>query len=268
MASGGCTLCYRKARSSKRDRDTSGNRWELGAAAFSGLTFGAMTATFSGWPAAYQEFFIGLEMDNSKSYFDAHRKQYLEKVKGPMEALIAALEPEFGPGKIARPNRDIRFSADKSPYKTNIYANVGTGARGGHVALGSKGLMSAAGRYELDPSLIPKFRDAVAADGSGRQLAKIVEKLEKDGYEVGGEELKRVPSGYPPDHPRARLLRHKRVFMWKNLGLHKWLGSGAAAEHVAKVWRDAQPLNDWFAKHVGSAEPGLGSDRGRGRGSR
>lgn len=227
-----------------------------------------MTDTFSGWPADYQEYFLGLEMDNSKAYFEAHRKQYLEKVKGPLEALVTVLEPEFGPGKVTRPNRDIRFSADKSPYKTRIYANVGMGAAGGHVGLDGNGLMAAAGRYELDPSLLPKFRDAVAAEATGSRLATIVETLEKAGYEIGGEELKRVPAGYPPDHPRARLLRHKRLFMWKNFGLQPWLGSRAAAEEVARVWRDAKPLNEWFAKHVGSAEGGPESARARGRGSR
>jgi len=212
---------------------------------------------------------MGLEMDNSKAYFEAHRKQYLEKVRAPMEALLEALEPEFGPGKVARPNRDIRFSADKSPYKTRIYANAGMAGKGGHVGLDRTSLIAAAGRYEMDPSLLPKFRAAVAAEGSGRQLAAIVENLEKAGYQLGGEELKRVPAGFPPDHPRARLLRHKRLFMWREFGLQKWLGSAAAAEHVAAVWRDAQPLNEWFAKHVGSAEVAPeGSARGRGRGNR
>lgn len=223
-----------------------------------------MESGFAGWPADYQEFFLGLEMDNSKAYFEAHRADYLEKVKGPLEALVAVLEPEFGPGKVTRPNRDLRFSRDKSPYKTRIYANVGIGSGGGHVSLDGNGLTAAAGRYGLDPSVLPRFREAVAAEAGGSRLAAIVASLEKAGYEVGGEELKRVPAGYPADHPRARLLRHKRLFMWRSFGLQPWLGSPSAAEHVATVWRAAKPLNDWFDKYVGPAETGVESARGRG----
>jgi uncharacterized protein (TIGR02453 family) len=203
---------------------------------------------FRGWTEDYQPYFIGLELDNSKSYFEAHRKIYLERVKGPMEALLADLEPEFGKGKIARPNRDIRFSSDKSPYKTRIYATI---ERGGYVSLDAKGLTAAAGHYELDKDQLDAFREAVVADKTGSQLLAIVHKLEAAGYEVGGEELKRTPPGLPADHPRARLLRHKRLYVWKNFGLNPWLGTAKAKDRVVEVWRDAQPLGDWFGRVLG-----------------
>ena len=202
---------------------------------------------FEGWSEDYQRFFIGLELDNSKRYFDANKKTYLERVRGPLEALLAELEPEFGKGKIARPNRDIRFSANKSPYKTNIYAMT----PGGYVALDAKGLTAAAGHYEMDKPQLDAFRVAVAADRSGRDLQAIVDRLETDGYEIGGEGPKRTPPGLPPDHPRARLLRHKRLYFWKGFGLQPWLGSAKAKERVAEVWRAGKPLEDWFHRHLG-----------------
>jgi uncharacterized protein (TIGR02453 family) len=204
-----------------------------------------MGAQFRGWPEEFQRFFIGLELDNSKRYFEANRKLYTDAVRAPMEALVAALEPEFGPGKIFRINRDLRFSADKSPYKTNIYAVVGMGGRGGYVSLDAKGLMVAAGRYELDAATLQKYRQAVAAAGAGAHLEALVERLESSGYQLGGEELKRVPAGYPKDHPRARLLRHKRLYAWKRFGLQPWLGSEEARERVIAAWRDVEPLNKW-----------------------
>lgn len=202
-----------------------------------------MAGVFQGWSEEFQPFFIGLELDNSKSYFEAHRKVYLELVKRPMELLLAELEPEFGKGKIFRANRDIRFSADKRPYKTNLAATV---ERGGYVSLDAKGLMVGGGRYHLDKPSIDAYRAAVAADRSGKELAGIVEKLEAGGYELGGEEMKRVPPGFPSDHPRARLLKFKGLIAWKNLGLHPWLGSAAARERIAGAWRDIQPLDRWF----------------------
>jgi uncharacterized protein (DUF2461 family) len=79
-----------------------------------------MEGSFSGWKGDFKGFFLGLQVNNSKPYFESHRKQYEHDVKAPMVALLADLEAEFGAARISRPNRDIRFSADKSPYKTNI----------------------------------------------------------------------------------------------------------------------------------------------------
>src|SRR5258708_40314915 len=86
-----------------------------------------MEGAFAGWRGDFKGFFLGLKLNNSKAYFESHRKQYEQDVKAPMVALLADLEAEFGPARISRPNRDIRFSADKSPYKTNIYATTGAG---------------------------------------------------------------------------------------------------------------------------------------------
>ena len=207
-------------------------------------------ATFKGWPEDFQPFFIGLELDNSKKYFEANRRTYEDSVKGPMVALIESLEPDFGPGKVFRANRDIRFSKDKSPYKTNIAADVGMGAKGGYLSLDARGFTVATGRYMMSPEEIAKFRKKVAADGSGAQLAAIVSRLEKSGYDIGGEELKCVPPPWPQDHPRAELLRRKSLYVWKNYGLKPWLGSSSARKYVVKTWTDAQPLNDWFKKNL------------------
>lgn len=204
-----------------------------------------MAGAFRGWTEDFQPFFIGLRLDNSKRYFDSHRQLYLEKVRGPMEALLADLEPEFGPGRVHRANRDTRFSADKSPYKLNVY---GTAQRGGYVALDAEGLTAAAGRYQLEREELDAFRRAVIADSSGDELLGIVEGLEAAGYQVHGEELKRTPPGLPPDHPRARLLRHKRVFFARHFGLHPWLGSARARDRVAEVWRAGRPLDDWLER--------------------
>ncbi|TMD21862.1 MAG: DUF2461 domain-containing protein [Chloroflexi bacterium] len=207
-------------------------------------------ATFKGWPEDFQRFFIGLELDNSKKYFEANRRAYEDSVKGPMVALLESLEPDFGPGKVFRANRDIRFSKDKSPYKTNIAADVGMGAKGGYLSLDARGFTVATGRYMLSPEEIAKFRKKVAADASGRQLAAIVSRLEKTGYDIGGEELKRVPPPWPQDHARAELLRRKSLYVWKNYGLQPWLGSSSARKYIVKMWSDAQPLNDWFKKNL------------------
>jgi len=72
-------------------------------------------STFAGFGERATDFFAGLEADNSKAYWEDHRATYEAEVRAPMLALLAALEPEFGPGTMFRPYRDVRFSKDKSP---------------------------------------------------------------------------------------------------------------------------------------------------------
>jgi len=209
-----------------------------------------MENRFAGWTGDFLGFFLGLRANNSKAYFEAHRRQYEEEVKGPMVALLADLEPEFGPARLARPNRDIRFSADKSPYKTNIYADA---QRGGYVALDASGLVAAGGRYMMDAQQLARFREAILAEGSGRRLVAIVAGLRDRNYEVGGQELKRVPPPHSRDHPRGDLLRHKRLIYWQRWEIGPWIATVEARERVAQAWRDGAELNAWLATHLDGA---------------
>ena len=204
---------------------------------------------FTGWKGDFRGFFLGLRVNNSKAYFEAHRKQYETQVKAPMLALLADLEAEFGPPhRVSRPNRDIRFSADKSPYKLNIYADV---ERGGYVSLDADGLMVAGGRYMVDADQLKRMREAVADERSGRRLVELVDELRRKGYDIGGLELKRVPPPYPQDHPRGELLRHKRLIYFKRWPLAPWIATPAACERVAEAWRDGAALNAWLNRYVG-----------------
>jgi uncharacterized protein (TIGR02453 family) len=206
-----------------------------------------MAGTFTGWRGDFQGFFLGLQANNSKSYFESHRRHYEEEVKGPMVALLAELEPEFGPARLSRPNRDIRFSADKSPYKTNIYAAA---RGGGYVALDASGLVAGGGRYVIDAPQLTHFRDAIAADRSGGELAATVDRLREKAYELGGQELKRVPRPHPQDHPRRDLLRHNRLMYWRRWAIGPWIATPEALDRVAQVWRDGAELNAWLTRHL------------------
>src|SRR3989442_14966296 len=86
------------------------------------LRRGVTTMAFRGWPAEALEFFEGLEADNTKAYWQEHKAVYETAVRPPMEQLLAELAPDWGDGRIHRPYRDIRFSPDKSPYRTHIAA--------------------------------------------------------------------------------------------------------------------------------------------------
>jgi uncharacterized protein (TIGR02453 family) len=213
-------------------------------------------AKFRGWPAEAIEFFEGLEADNSRSYWEDHKTVYTRDVRGPMEALLEQVEPEFGPGKIFRPNRDVRFSADKSPYKTAIGAVAHAEGSVFYVQLASDGLFAASGYYQMAKDQLARFREAVNDDATGEELVAIVADLERAKYDVGGEALRTAPRGYRPDHPRIRLLRHKGLTVGKAWPPAAWLGTAKAADRVVEVWRAAGPLNRWLQTHVGpSQEP-------------
>lgn len=207
---------------------------------------------FSGWPAEALEFYEGLTADNSRAYWTAHRACYERDVHAPMAALLAELESEFGEGKIFRPYRDVRFSADKSPYKTAIGATL---ARGGYIQLSADGLAAGSGMYQMAPGQLDRYRRAVAGDRAGQELRRVIAGLQRHGIEVTGHQsLKTAPRGYPRDHPRADLLRHKGLIAWREWPADAWLGTAAARDRVAGFLRATRPLCRWLDTHVGDSE--------------
>jgi len=204
---------------------------------------------FTGWPEEAIEFYEGLEADNSKAYWTDHKAAYEEKVRAPMVALVAELEPEFGDGKIFRPYRDVRFSKDKAPYKTNIGAWFD---RGAYVQLSAQGLAAGAGMYQMTPEQLDRYRRAVDADDSGEALVRIVADAAKLKISVTGHErLKNAPRGYPRDHPRADLLRNKDLVAWKEWAPAAWLGTAKAKAKLLEFLRQTEPMNAWLDKYVG-----------------
>lgn len=204
---------------------------------------------FTGWPRGAVEFYRGLEADNSKAYWTAHKRDYDELVLAPMEALLADLEPEFGEGRIFRPYRDIRFSADKSPYKTAMGATVGGS---GYVHFSAEGLGVGAGCHVMAPDQLARFRAAIDDDRSGGQLVAAVDAVEGSGVSVTvHERLKRVPRGFDPEHPRADLLRDKDLTAWIEWPVAPWLHTPDAETRVAEALRSSRPLSDWLDAHVG-----------------
>ena len=98
---------------------------------------------FSGWPVEALDFYDDLEVDNSKTFWTAHKAVYQDKILRPMTELTEELAAEFGESKIFRPFRDVRFSHDKTPYKTHIGAVVGDSY---YVQLSAAGLGAGAAR--------------------------------------------------------------------------------------------------------------------------
>ncbi|MFW3172379.1 DUF2461 domain-containing protein [Geodermatophilus sp. CPCC 206100] len=216
--------------------------------------------TFEGFPDEGLVFYEGLEADNSKTYWTRHRDAYDSLVKAPLQALVDELAGEFGPAKLFRPYRDVRFSSDKTPYKTHQGAVVhpeGRGSGAWYVQVSADGLMVAGGAWRLESDQVARYRRAVADDVQGPRLQAEVDRLAAAGWEIGGERLTRVPSGYSADDARLDLLRHKALHASRRWEPADWLHDRRALEEVRASWRDVAALNTWLADNVGatSKEP-------------
>ena len=215
---------------------------------------GTEAGPFTGIPLAALDFYEDLEDDNSRTFWLAHKDTYDTAVRRPMELLTAQLSAEFGPVKMFRPYRDVRFAKDKTPYKTQQGAVLGSGVGALYVAVGAAGLFVGGGTWSLAADQLHRFRAAVAEDISGLALERLLKRVDQAGLSIGGARLSRGPSGYPNDHPRAELLRHKAVTAARDFRAPDWLTTARAADEVATVWRQVGPLNAWLEKYVGKSE--------------
>ncbi|MGW0519782.1 DUF2461 domain-containing protein [Crossiella sp. NPDC003009] len=208
---------------------------------------------FTGFGEHAVDFYDGLEADNSKTYWTDHKATYEQDVRAPMVALLADLEDEFGAGKVFRPYRDVRFSKDKTPYKTACGALAGgkLGESSYYVQLAADGLMLGAGCYRLAADQLARYRTAVAEDRRGGELAKILAKLTKAGWGVHGDVMKSRPRGVEPDHPRLDLLRHRSLYVGRSWEPGDYLHERECLTLVRKHWRALAPFTAWLADHVG-----------------
>lgn len=183
--------------------------------------------SFEGFADKDGRFFKALAKNNERAWFLAHKAEFEEGWNQPMKALLsdvgqaidrAYAHCELDEPKVFRIFRDVRFSKDKSPYKTHIggFIPVKRKQKATEVPMalyfqvGAKETFGAAGHWMMDPASLDRYRVAVAEDKRGKELERILAKLVKKGFETGSHDtLKRVPKGYDPDHPRAEMLKRK-----------------------------------------------------------
>jgi uncharacterized protein (TIGR02453 family) len=215
---------------------------------------------FEGFGDAAVEFYDGLLADNSKAYWSDNLEIYREQVRAPMEALLAELEPEFGPGfgkgKVFRPHRDVRFSPDKSPYKTHCGAVIEQGRGGGayYVEVSAEGMLVAGGCYHTESDQLARFRAAVDTEIHGERLRELLSELAGIGWEITGTTLRSRPRGFPADHPRLDLLRHRTLYAARSWEPDEALHERECLERVRASWRAVRELNQWCADHIGVTE--------------
>jgi uncharacterized protein (TIGR02453 family) len=225
-------------------------------------------AGFRGFSKSAPGFFHQLAAEMSRDWFKANKDTYDNEWVAPMTALLEDVRAKLAPiykgtplqePKVFRIQRDVRFAKDKAPYKTHIGAvitaygkKLGEGGNAAlYVHLGVDEEFVGVGTYMFDAAKLARWRKAVAGK-AGADLATLIAKLRKAGYEVGGhDDYKKVPKPYAADHPRAELLKMRGLTGGPG-GLPKgMLHDAKLASWLAKHGAVLAPLVKWLDKYVG-----------------
>lgn len=203
--------------------------------------------TFDGFTTEARDFFTELASNNNREFFTAHRDVYDRAIRQPIETLLGEAQVMYGPGRVMRPNRDVRFGKDKSPYR--IGASMWAGDIGGvYLNLSPDGIEVGGGLYGPTRDQLQRARQAIdTKPQAGNELATIVRDLETDGFKLAGPSLTTSPKGYDREHVHIELLRLRHYAGTKHLPIH------ASASAVHDAWTQVEPLIGWANKHIGAA---------------
>jgi len=210
-------------------------------------------------------FLAGLKRNTHKPWFEAHRAEY-DAARAEFEAFVAHLMSAIGqfedfgattpPGCIFRLNRDVRFSKDKTPYKTHFAAYISNGGRkslkgGYYLQLTPGGSMLAGGMHSPSPAALGAFRDRIAADPA--PFLRIVQNraFRQAFGDVQGERLKTAPQGFDRDHPQIAWLQLKQAIAQHDFSNAEVLAPGFDKDLV-KLAKAMQP----FSRYIAAFEAG------------
>ncbi len=225
----------------------------------------AASSEFSGFSKDLPKFLGQLKKNNSKAWFDEHRKDYEALFLEPAKQFVAAIadplkgvskaiqvEPRVN-GSIMRINRDIRFSKDKTPYKTTLDMMFWEGASSREspcffLRMTSTELILGAGMHMFGSDQLKTYRQALLNNKIGGVISRTVAGLSDKGYEVGGEHYKKVPRGFDADHPRADLLRHNALWAATTSKIPAAMYGKGGAAHCAKTFATMRPVQKWLVQ--------------------
>lgn len=202
----------------------------------------------STFPIPAMEFYEELRLTNTREFWLANKERYDAHVRAPLTRVVEALTDEFGEAKVYRPHRDVRFSKDKTPYKTHQGAYVGLApACGFYVEVNAEEAFAGAGFYRAESEALARFRRAIDDERSGPQFEAMVRDMKDDGWLITGNSLRTSPRGYTKNHPRIELLRHTSLSVMREVTA---TGVEAFTEQVRQIWRGSAPLVDWLATRL------------------
>ncbi|MBM4175043.1 MAG: DUF2461 domain-containing protein [Ignavibacteria bacterium] len=224
--------------------------------------------TANDFPQVTIDFLTRLSRNNNREWFESHRQEFemhflepAQKFVLEMGSKLQDIAPQINAipkidQSIFRIHRDVRFSKDKAPYKTNLGIYFWEGTRkkmdssGFYFHIEPKLFFIGVGMYMLSKEDLKKFRDAVADQRKGKELHTIVTKLTKNKkFKLGGESYKKIPKGYPDNLPRSKYLLHSGLYLYYEDDHSKLLKSNPVS-FTFKIFKDMLPLHNWFVKNI------------------
>ena len=213
------------------------------------------------------EFFRELELNNEKPWFEANKNRYEDSVKKPLESFVAQLIEryrEFEPGLMLQPKdcvfriyKDVRFSKDKTPYKTSAGALVSNGGRKGKGTPGiyfhfdPRRLAIASGYYEVEPDALLKFRKHIAANLDEFQKLLDDTAFKKHFKGIEGDKNKIIPPELRAAAAEQPYIFNKQFYYWGERDPED-ITRKDLDELVVQYFRAARPMNAFLGKALTS----------------
>lgn len=227
---------------------------------------------FAGFPKEGLNFLSLLKQNNNSKWFNDHKQEYLDSLLTPAQFFVEAFGQLLrkqvsrkiifdtrtnGSGSIFRINRDIRFSHDKTPYKTHIgifFWEDRQGKKmdspGFYFHLDDQGAQLHVGSYAFNKPALERYRKAVNHKINGPLLENVINDITNNSkYVVGGDHYKMVPRAFPPDHPRAKLLKYNGLFASSPWISSVMLAHGKLPEVCMAHCQHMVPLFNWLVKN-------------------
>lgn len=216
---------------------------------------------FQGFPRETFSFLSDLSAHNQKAWFDTNKDRFQHVVEQPVQDFVSVMcarlihafkDIKHLESKVFRIHRDTRFSKDKTPYKTHIGirfsedASKNCAAPVFYVQLEAERLHFVTGQKEFERDTLDRYRAAVMHARTGRALAALVNKVRHSGDALQGEQLQKIPRGYPADHDRADLLRFKGLYMENSLPVTQQVHSPAVVQICLDQFQRGKPLYNWL----------------------
>ena len=220
---------------------------------------------FQGFPEGTFRFLSDIAANNNKAWFEANRKVYERCYLAPALKLVEALGPRLQEiskavqfearvnGSLFRIQRDIRFSKDKTPYKTHLDLWFWEGERRGwntpsfFFRLPADGITLGAGMHQFGKDFLEPYRKAVVDQVTAPTLVSALEEVGRTGiYQIGGDTRKAGPRGYDPNHERAGLLLHDGLWAALECSIPPEVQSGDFVDYCAEHFRAMWPVNRWL----------------------
>ena len=217
------------------------------------------------FPQCAAAFLSRLSRNNNRDWFESHREDYKTMFLEPAQEFIVEMGAKLQtirPNMIAIPkvdksifrlHRDVRFSKDKLPYKTNLGILFWEGddkkieSSGFYFHIEPKYFFIGGGTYVFSDNMIKVYREALSDKTAGEQIAQVINKMKKFGYQIGGQHFKRLPKGFDENFPHADLLLHNGLYCYLESKEIKQLKPKTVVDFCFKHFKAMLPIHSWLA---------------------